>query len=49
MPAKKAGSAKRSAKPSKTVSKRSLRDLAVMNDKSRNIKGGVVKKIREAP
>ena len=44
MTAKKGSAAKRTAKSTKTVSKRSLRDLGVMNDKSRNIKGGALKK-----
>jgi hypothetical protein len=44
MSAKKGSSAKSSAKSTKAVSKRSLRDLEVMNDKSKNIKGGAMKK-----
>ncbi len=44
MAAKKGSSAKRAAKSTKSVSKRSLRDLGVMNDKSRNVKGGAMKK-----
>jgi hypothetical protein len=45
MTAKKGSSAKSSAKSTKAVSKRSLRDLEVMNDKSKNIKGGAIKKL----
>jgi len=44
MSAKKGSSAKSSAKSKKAVSKRSLRDLEVMNDKSKNIRGGAVLK-----
>jgi hypothetical protein len=40
MSAKKGSSAKSTGKPTKAVSKRSLRDLDVANDKSKNIKGG---------
>jgi hypothetical protein len=50
MSTKKGSSAKSSAKSAKPASKRSLRDLEVMNDKSKNIKGGAAKKIsRNSP
>lgn len=45
MSAKKGSSAKGTAKSTKPATNRSLRDLEMLNDKSKNIKGGVAKKV----
>jgi hypothetical protein len=42
--AKKGSTSRSSAKSAKAGTKRTLRDLAIANDKSRNIKGGATKK-----
>jgi hypothetical protein len=45
MSTKKGGSSKTTGKGTKAVSKKSLANLEVMNDKSKNIKGGAMKKV----